>query len=409
VPDHDFDIVVFGATSFVGRILCEYLAERYGVDRDLKWALAGRSQPRLDALRRALGDGAADLQSLLADAADEAALRRLCERTRVVISTVGPYALYGEPLIRACAHAGTDYCDLTGEFQWMRRMMVSYENTARESGARLVHCCGFDSIPSDLGVWFLQRHARERGGAPCARVSMRVKAMRGGFSGGTAASIANIFEEISAEPELRRQLQSPYCLCPPDHGFTARQHVVRSAEYDAEFDRWAAPFLMEAINVRVVHRSNALLEDAYGDDFRYDEAVLTGAGIRGRLAAYALAGTLGAYGLTQSFGPTRRLLGRLAPAPGTGPGPEARATGFFDLRFVGETASGQKLFAKVTGDMDPGYGSTAKMLGEAGACLALDLAHAATPGGFWTPASLFGGRLVDRLTSNAGLGFELLV
>lgn len=320
------DIVVFGATSFVGRILCGYLADRYGSGGDLTWAAAGRSRARLEALRDSLGDGARNLELIVADAADEDALRHMCARTRVVISTVGPYALYGEPLIRACAE------------------------------------------------------------------------------GRTVASATNVLEELSGNPELRRQVGSPYCLCPDDHAFGARQHRIRSAEYDADFKRWAAPFLMEPINVRVVHRSNSLSGNAYGTDFRYDEALL----VRSRMAALRLAGGLTAFGLAMMFPPTRRALGKLVPKPGTGPSPEQQAAGFFDIRFVGEIASGQKLFAKVTGDRDPGYGSTAKMLGEAGACLALDLKNSDRPGGVWTPSTLFGGRLLDRLAAHAGLTFELL-
>ena len=404
MSDTNFDIVVFGATSFVGQILCEYLVEQYGTGGDLRWAAAGRSRHKLEALRDSLGEPARDLELLVADAADEDALRALCVRTRVVISTVGPYALHGEPLIRQCADTGTDYCDLTAEFQWMRRMMDRYEDRARSSGARLVHCCGFDSIPSDLGVLFLQQHARERYGAPCEHVTMRVKAMRGGFSGGTVASVMNVFRELSGDPALRRKLADPYCLCPEGHGFTARQHRVRSAEYDADFDRWAAPFLMEPINVRIVHRSNSLSGNAYGADFRYDEAVLT----RGRLAALGMAGSLAGFGIAAAMPPTRWLLDKLVPKPGTGPSAAEREAGFFDLRFAGATASGKRLFAKVTGDRDPGYGSTGKMLGEAGVCLSRDLADTDRPGGFWTPATMFGDRLIDRLAANAGVSFEVL-
>ncbi|MFW2405867.1 MAG: saccharopine dehydrogenase family protein [Gammaproteobacteria bacterium] len=408
MTEPNFDIVVFGATSFVGRILCKHLMERHGVGGELRWAAAGRSRERLESVRRSLGKSATGLELLVADAADEAALSTMCAHTRVVISTVGPYASHGEPLIRACAGSGTDYCDLTAEFQWIRRMIATYEHAARESGARLVHCCGFDSIPSDLGVFFLQQQAREKFGERCTRIKMRVKAMRGGFSGGTVASIMKVFEDLAGDPALRRQLASPYCLCPDDHGFTARQRKTRSPEYDADFGRWSAPFVMEPINTRVVHRSNALSGNAYGDTFRYDEAVLTGAGFKGRMTALGLTAALAGFGFAAAFGPTRRALGKLVPAPGTGPSEEARAQGFFDLRFVGETASGEQLRVKVTGDMDPGYGSTAKMLGEVGACLALDIAGSDRAGGFWTPATVFGERLIDRLEAHAGVKFELL-
>jgi short subunit dehydrogenase-like uncharacterized protein len=208
------DVVAFGATSFVGKILCRYLLEQFGTDGELKWGAAGRSKSKLEALRDSLGAKAAKLPLVIADAADDAALRKLCASTRVVVSTVGPYALHGEPLVRACAESGTDYCDLTGEVQWIRRMVQRHEATARESGARIVHCCGFDSIPSDMGVYFLQREARNRFGAPCRRVKMRVKTMRGGMSGGTVASLMNLVKEAAADPALRKELADPYSLCP---------------------------------------------------------------------------------------------------------------------------------------------------------------------------------------------------
>jgi len=219
------DLIVFGATSFVGQILTRYLAEQFGAHGSLKWAIAGRSESKLAGLRNSLGLAAGKVPLLVADAADEAALRRLCKDTRVVISTVGPYALYGEPLVKVCAETGTDYCDLTGEVQWIRRMIQAYEPAARKSGARIVHCCGFDSIPSDLGVFFLQQQARERFGAPCTTVKMRVKAMRGGFSGGTAASLVNVVKEATANPALRRELANPYSICPDG---TRRRYASRT-------------------------------------------------------------------------------------------------------------------------------------------------------------------------------------
>ncbi len=406
-PSHD--VVAFGATSFVGKILSRYLLEEFGTDGVLKWAAAGRSKARLEELRSSLGTRAETLPLVVADAADAASLRRLCASTRVVVSTVGPYALYGEPLVKACAESGTDYCDLTGEVQWIRRMVQRYEPTARKSGARIVHCCGFDSIPSDLGVHFLQREAMTRLGAPCTRVKMRVKAMRGGFSGGTVASLMNVVKEAAADPALRKELADPYSLCPPGSAPKVRQPEVGSAQFDADFGAWVAPFVMSAINTRIVQRTNALSRQAYGADFTYDEAMLMGRGLKGRLAAGAMAAGLGGFMLAGAIGPLRAALERVAlPRPGEGPSPEAQRKGFFDFRFVGTTADGRKLCTKVTGDRDPGYGSTAKMLGQATACLALDVDKAATPGGFWTPATIFGDRLIERLTAHSGLTFEVV-
>ncbi len=409
MSEPDFDVVVFGATSFVGKLLCRYLSERHGAAGALKWAVAARSQAKLEALRGELGPAASGLALIVADAADEAALRAMCARARVVVSTVGPYALYGEPLVKLCAQSGTDYCDLSGEVQWIRRMIERYEPAARASGARIVHCCGFDSIPSDLGVMFLQQEAVRRFGAPCNRIKMRVKAMRGGASGGTVASMLNVVKEAAASPALRQELANPYSLCGPDAGKGVRQPNVNSARWDGDFGAWCAPFVMAAINTRVVHRSNALLAQAYGADFRYDEAMLAGRGAKGRLAAFGITAGLGAFMLAAALPPARWLLERfLLPAPGEGPSPQAQRSGFYDIRFIGTSVDGRTLRAKVTGDRDPGYGSTAKMLGEAGACLALDVPKDVRAGGVWTPATALGNPLLERLKAHAGLSFELL-
>jgi len=403
------DLAVFGATGFVGSILSHYLLEQHGVDGALRWSVAGRSRERLERLRDSLGPAAARLPLVVADASDASSLRRLAEGSRVVLSTVGPYALYGEPLVRACAETGTDYCDLTGEVHWVRRMIDRYEAQARASGARIVPCCGFDSIPSDLGVLFLQREATRRFGAACTRVKMRVKALRGGLSGGTAASLVNVIREAGTDPALRRELGDPYSLCPPGVSHTTRQPSVSFARYDDDFGAWVAPFMMSAVNTRVVHRSNALSDDAYGPEFRYDEAVLAGKGLRGGASASALSVGLGGFVAAAALPPSRWLLERFVlPSPGEGPSPEAQRAGFFDLRFFGRTADGRTLRVKVTGDRDPGYGATAKMLGEAGACMALDVGRDGIAGGFWTPATLFGQRLIDRLEASAGLRFEVL-
>ncbi|PPE73571.1 saccharopine dehydrogenase [Solimonas fluminis] len=402
-----YQAVVFGATSFVGQILARYLFQRHGANGSFRWALAGRSRGKLEQLRDSLGADAAALPLVIADAADTAALRKLCESADVVISTVGPYALYGSPLVQACAETGTDYCDLTGEVQWIWRMIAAHEDTARRSGARIVHCCGYDSIPSDLGVHFLQKESLREFGEPCTRVKMRVKTLRGGFSGGTAASLMNAVAESARDPAVRRMMGDPYGICPPEFSQGPRQPNVTFAEYDEDARSWLSPFVMAAINTRVVHRSNALTGRSYGADFRYDEAVMTGPGLKGRLVASGTALGLGGFIAATAVGPTRRLLEKyVVPQPGEGPTPEQQEKGRFDHRVFGETASGRKLVVKVTGDRDPGYGSTGKMLGEAGACLALDKPKDQLAGGFWTPATALGDALVQRLVAHAGLTFE---
>lgn len=406
-PQRAFDLIVFGATSFVGRLVCEYLFAAYGVNGSLRWAAAGRSQERLERVRAELGEGAAALPLVTADAADEEALLALCRQTRLVIATVGPYSVHGEPLVSACARSGTDYCDLAGETPWIRTMIRRYESTAATSGARIVHACGFDAVPSDLGVHTLQREAQRRFGEPLDRVRFRVRAARGGFSGGTVASISHVLAQARGDPGLRRILADPYSLCPDDHGFTARQPVVSGASFDARFDAWVAPFLMGPINTPVVHRSNALRGGAYGNGFRYDEAVLTGRGMGGRLRALVLGTGLKMLTTGLMLRSTRWLLRRLVlPAPGQGPDRSQRENGFFDLRLAGESVSGARLGLRVTGDRDPGYGATARMVAEAAVCLLHEAADEA-PAGFPTPAVAMGDALVERLCERAEVRFQV--
>ena len=378
-----------------------------GTGQSVNWAIAGRSSAKLDALKTELGSGAENLPVIVADAGDEEAMRSLSEQTRVVISTVGPYALYGEPLVKACATTGTDYCDLTGEVHWIRRMISKYEKQAQESGARIVHCCGFDSIPSDLGVWFLQKNAEEVFGEPCLNVRMRVKVAKGGLSGGTFASMINVAKEAAADPKLRKELANPFSLCPPEHRSQTRQPALKSAEFDRDFNAWLAPFVMSTINTRVVHRSNALQNARYGKEFTYDEAMMTGRGSKGRLTAYGVTAALGTFMMASAIKPSRWLVEKLVPEPGQGPSQEDQDKGFYDLRFIGRTADDKAIITKVTGDRDPGYGSTGKVLGQAGLCLAFDIKDDVA-GGFWTPASALNGKLIERLTSHAGLTFEVL-
>ena len=386
-----YDLVIFGATGFVGRILCQYLLQQTDTQGGLTWAIAGRSSPKLDTLLAALGPRATHLPKIIADITDESSLRHLCAQTRVVISTVGPYALYGEPLVKVCAESGTDYCDLTGESQWIRQMIQQYDATARQSGARIIHCCGFDSIPSDLGVYYLQQQAQQRFGQPCDRVNMRLKDARGGVSGGTAASGINLIKEASADPMLREELTNPYLLCPDGHPGPTPLPILTPVQYDEAFRAWVSPFVMAVVNVPIVLRSNALLDSAYGNNFQYDEGILTGSGAIGWLVAQGLKLGLDGIALATALPPTRWLLeNTLIPQSGDGSSEEAQAQGFYDLRFWGVTADGQTIQVKVTGDRDPGYGSTAKLLGQSGLCLAQDVPKSAKAGGFWTPASMFG-------------------
>jgi short subunit dehydrogenase-like uncharacterized protein len=405
----NYHLIVFGATSFVGQLLTRYLFERHGIDGDLRWAIAGRSESKLGEVRAQLGDGAKKLPIIIANADDEKSLLALCEQTSVVASTVGPYSLFGSALVKVCAESGTDYCDLTGEAPWIGKMLTAYEETAKRTGARIVHCSGFDSVPSDLGTYFLQKKAKEQFGQYCTRVKMRVKAMNGGLSGGTAASIIHIINEASNNPATRKMLIDPYSLSPASTVKLPRQPNIGFAAFDPDAKSWVFPFIMASINTKIVQRSHALSGYAYGTDFLYDEAMMAGGGLKGRASATGAAlGIAGAFGALV-FPPTRKLMSRyVVPKPGEGPTPEQQLKGFYDIRFIGQTKTGETIVTKVTGDRDPGYGSTCKILGEAAVCLALDVSKADKAGGFWTPASLMGDQLIPRLEKYAGLSFSVV-
>ena len=388
--DHEFDVIVFGATGFTGRLVAEYLVGRYGIDGDVSWAMAGRSQTKLEAVRDEIG-APPNTPLVVADSADAESLTRMAERTRCVITTVGPYLWYGEGLVRACAEIGTDAVDLSGEVLWMRAMIDRYHGRAAQTGARIVHSTGFDSIPFDLGVLFVQRAAEERFGSPCRRVRTRVMDMRGEFSGGTAAAGRATVEALQADPDLFAVLLDPFALVDGSRG-------PEQPDGDTVIDEditggWSGPFFMAPINTRNVHRSNALMRHRYGEDFLYDEMMFAGSGDAGREMAAAMKG-MGAVG------------GDDAPQPGEGPSKEQRESGGYELLVIGSHADGGEIRARVTGDKDPGYGSTSKMIAEAALCLIDDCAD--TPGGIWTPAAALGETLIPRLVYRAGMTFDLV-
>lgn len=406
MSEREFDVVVYGATGFTGALVAEYLAERYGCGGDLRWAIAGRSADKLAALRASLGDAASRLEALVADSADDAALAALAGRTRVVLTTVGPYALYGSKLVAACVNAGTHYCDLAGEVQWIRHMVDQHHERATETGARIVHCCGFDSIPMDMGAFFLQQEARRRHGSYCSDIALFVKATSGSASGGTLASMMNIIKEVRKNPDVGRVLADPYALNPADERTGPDAGDQRKVLHDDTAGCWTAPFIMAGVNTRVVRRSHALAGYPWGKDFRYREAVMTGTGAGGWLKGNMTAIALGALATGLYFRPTRRLLKRFVlPKPGEGPDEKAREAGFFNLVQVGKLPDGEIIRTRITGDRDPGYGSTSKMLAESAVCLAKD--ELSSPGGVLTPAFAMGEHLLERLRANAGLTFDV--
>ena len=407
--DREFDVVVFGATGFTGELVAEYLAARYGIGTELRWAIAGRSEPRLAAVRDRLAvthGNAAALPLLVADSGDDDSIESLAARTRVVATTVGPYARYGTPLVAACARHGTDYCDLAGEVQWIRRSIDSFGTAATASGARIVHSCGFDSIPSDVGTWALQQAALERNGRYCDDVTLGVAAIRGGLSGGTFASMLNLIELARSDADVARLVANPYALDPDPKARGPDERDQRGTRFDPDLDTWTAPFVMAGINTRVVRRSHALAGHPWGKDFRYREVVTTGTGIRGRARAIQMTALLGALVGTASTAPGRKLLRRLVlPKPGEGPSAKQRQAGFYKLVVVGVDSAGQRTCLMIRGDCDPGYCSTSRMLGEAAVCLARN--EATATGGVHTPVSAMAAPLFERLQQNAGLRFEI--
>lgn len=389
-----FDIIVYGATGFTGRLIAEYLNQTYGNGDSLSWAMAGRSQAKLEEVRDLIG-APADTPLVVADSSDIESMSFMVAKTKLVISTVGPYQLYGANLVEACANAGTDYVDLCGESVWMRQMIDAHEDAAKASGARIVFSCGFDSIPSDLGVYMLQNLAIEKTGSPCKAVNGRVRAMQGTFSGGTAASIKVSFAAAKEDPEIYALAIDDYALVPASQTLDVprvEQPKGDEVVHDDNMGTWLAPFIMAAINTRNVHRSNFLLGHQYGADFTYDEMMMTGPGEKGEEMANFVANST-------------RLTDEDGPKPGEGPSKEERESGFFDILYIGTTNAGETLKVSVKGDRDPGYGSTSKMLSEAGICLLQDATELS--GGIWTTAPAMGDKLIARLQDKAGITFTV--
>ena len=376
----EFDIIVYGATGFTGRLVAEHLAARYGVGGQVKWAMAGRSREKLEAVRDEIG-APKDTPLVVADAADPASLNAMVGRAKAIVSTVGPYQLYGSDLVAACVAAGTDYLDLCGEPNWMAEMIPAHHEAARKSGARILFSCGFDSIPFELGVFFAQETAKVKLGGVVPRVKGRMRALKGGLSGGTAASGRATMEAIAKNPALLAVMVDPFALTP---GFKGPEQPRGDAvERDEDLGAEVGPFMMAAINTKNVHRSNFLQGHAYGQDFVYDEMAV----VDPKAPA--------SFALEEGTG----------PQPGEGPSKEERETGFYDAAFIGIAADGRKVVVSVKGDKDPGYGSTSKMIAETAICLVREAAD--VPGGLWVPGAALGDKLIARLQKNAGLKFEV--
>jgi len=385
-----FDIVVYGATGFTGQLVAEYLAAHYKGDSSLKWAMAGRSKDKLATVRDAIG-APSDTPLIVADASDAASLKAMVDQTKSVITTVGPYLLYGDELLSACVTGGVDYFDLCGEPIWMRQKIEQHEAEARKSGARIVFSCGYDSLPFELGVFYAQEEAKKTFGAPSARVKGRVREMTGTVSGGTAASMRAIIEATMKDLSLVSMLRDPFVLTPGFDG--PKQPPGNRPVFDEDLNSWTAPFVMANINTRNVHRSNMLLGFSYGKDFVYDEMVVTGPGEQGEAMAKKV------------MAANNKLSGTDVPKPGEGPSKEERENGSYDLLFMAIAPDGKQVRAVVTGDRDPGYGSTSKMISECAICLLRDTPD--VPAGIWTPGAAMGHKLIKRLVDHAGLTFTV--
>ena len=388
MSDRQYGIVVYGATGYTGRLVCEYLNNKYGVNGDVNWAMAGRTLEKLEQVRDEMGIPC-DVPLVVADSNSQDSIEAMVISTDVLLTTVGPYQLYGSDVVKACVEAGTDYVDLCGEPAWMHEMIAHYNEAAKASGARIVFSTGFDSIPFDCGVYYLQQAAKEKLGSVVPRVKGRVRAMKGTFSGGTMASFKETMAAAGRNPELIKVLTNPFSL---SEGFNGpAQPPGNKPILEEDLGSWSAPFVMATINTKNIHRSNYLMGHAYGEDFVYDEMMLTGPGEQGENIANMVA--------------KDKSMAESKLKPGEGPSKEERENGFYDVLFIGSNEKGDVVKASVKGDRDPGYGSTSKMIAESAICLQKHPELAS--GGVWTPAAAMGSALIERLEENAGLTFTV--
>ena len=381
-----YDFVIYGATGFTGKLVVEYAIKQYNNNNEVSWAIAGRNNEKLEHVQEKL-NLPSNIGKIVVDSNDQDSIDEMVSQTKCVLTTVGPYQLYGEKIIKTCISTGTDYVDLCGEPGFMHKIISECSEKAKETGARVVFSCGFDSIPFDLGVLFVQEEVMSKLNKYAPSVRGRVRAMNGEFSGGTAASMKATMAALQSDPELINILVNPHALCDGIQG--VQQDDDSKPTYDEELNTWVAPFFMAPINTKNIHRSNKLMNHIYGENFKYNEMWIQGPGEEGKAAA--------------EFISTMNPLGD-APEPGDGPSRESRENGNYDVLFCADV-DGETIKASVSGDMDPGYGSTSKMIAESAICLVKDCEDLA--GGIYTPAASMGKKLIKRLESNAGLTFKL--
>ena len=383
---NQYDFTIYGATGFTGKLVVEYAINQYGKNSNISWAIAGRNNEKLEEVKDNF-NLPPDIGIMIVDSNDQASIDAMISQTKCVLTTVGPYQLYGEKIIASCISSGTDYVDLCGEPGFMHKIISEYSDEAKQTGSRIVFSCGFDSIPFDLGVLFVQDQVISKYNKFASSIRGRIRAMNGEFSGGTAASMKATMAAIKTNPELINVLINPHALCEGFKG--AQQDDDSKPKYDEELDTWVAPFFMAPINTKNIHRSNKLMNHIYGENFKYNEMWIQGPGDEGKAAA--------------EFISTMNPLVD-APEPGEGPSKESRENGNYDVLFCADI-DGETIKASVGGDMDPGYGSTSKMITESAICLVKECED--LPGGIYTPASSMGKKLIERLTSNAGLSFKV--
>ena len=398
----DYDIIVWGASGFTGKLVAEYLFKKYGSNKNLKWAIAGRNSLKLNSVRKDILDSTVPL--ILADSNDSQSLNEMVKKTKVICTTVGPYAKYGSKLVAACVENKTHYCDLAGEVQWIRKMIDQYHKEAKNNNTKIVNSCGFDSIPSDMGVYYIQKQTRASKNQRAKLIEMRVAGAKGGISGGTYESLSKVNEEANKDKEIFKVVINPYGLNPIGEQDGLDRSDLRKIIYDKSSKSWIGPFMMAAINTKIVRRSNALSNYSYGKDFMYNEATLSGKGILGKIKGYFLAIPVFLLMSAKPGSILKKFIDFILPKPGEGPNKKDREAGFYNLRFYITLEDGSKAFAKVIGDMDPGYGSTSKMLAESAVCLAKD--ELPDSSGVLTPSTAMGDALLDRLEKNAGLSFN---
>ena len=397
-----FDVIIWGATSFTGKLVCEYIFKKYGLNT-IKWAIAGRDEKKLKEIRSEVADSS--VQILIADSFDENSLSNLVRQTKVICSTVGPFSVYGTLLVDLCVRFKTNYCDITGEAHWIRKLIDKFHNKAKSNKIKIVNSCGFDSIPSDMGVFYIQNELMNNNGEYAKEIKMRVSGIKGGISGGTYSSINNVIKDAYANREIFKIINNPYGLNPLDSMIGNDKKDLRKIIYDKDAKSWVMPFVMAGINTKIVRRSNAINNFIYGKDFTYSEAQLTGDGLKGLIKSFIGVIPLALLSMKPNSS-LKKILNYYMPKPGEGPNKSRREKGYFNLRFYITKKNGEKTLAKVVGDRDPGYGSTSKMLAESAICLAKD--KLPENYGIITPSYAMGDKLLDRLKTNAGLSFNFI-